>query len=235
MGSDHYFHPEFGWLAPASRLRRELRVGFFSMLFGLSIGAVAVGALSVGSRDAGTNSVSPVASRGVVAPLITTEALPTSGSGNKRPEAAGIIIDQARTKNEGSTRDAIKPDTASTQAGNSGRKNAKTACDVNKSGCLENARRASVRGGVGSPAANDGPAIARVPLGRAEASTGIQGSGRSDVAAQVSLAPERTKPPALQQDLATKDRSNSKAMSRVGRADVRDSSSSPLGFWDWSR
>src|SRR5262249_2487105 len=106
MGSDHYFHPEFGWLAPTSRLRRELRVGFFSMLFGMSIGGIAVGALSVGSRDAGTNSVSPVSSRGV-APLITTEALP-SGSGNRRPEAARINTDQTRTKNGGSTRDPIK-------------------------------------------------------------------------------------------------------------------------------
>jgi hypothetical protein len=235
MGSDHYFHPEFGWLAPTSRLRRELRVGLFSMLFGMSIGAIAVSALSVGSRDAGTNSVSPVAIRGVVAPSITTEASP-NGSGNKRREAASTNIDQTRTNKEVSTSDSIKPVTASAHLGTSSPKNAKTVCDGNKSGCLEDARRASGQGGVRSPAENNGPAIARVPLGRAEASTGVlQGSGRSDVAAQGSLAPERTTPPTLQQDLATKDRPNSKAMSRVGRADVRDSSSSSLGFWDWSR
>jgi hypothetical protein len=175
-----------------------------------------------------------VATRGVVAPSITTEASP-NGAGNKRPGAGSINIDQTRINNEVSTSDPIKPVTASTQPGNSDRKNAKTACDGNKFGCLENARRASGRAGVASPAANDGPAIARVPLGRAEASTGIQGSGRSDVAAQGSLAPERTTPPALRQDWATKDRPNSNAISRVGRADARDSSSSPLGFWDWSR
>ena len=235
MGSDHYFHPEFGWLAPTSRFRRELRVGFFSMLFGMSIGAIAVGALSAGSRDAGTNSVSPVATRGVVAPLITTEALP-SGSGNKRPEAVSINIDQTRTKNEVSTRDPIKPVTASTQPGNSDGRNAKTACDGNKFACLENARRAGGRGGAGTPAANDGPLIARVPLGRAEPSIGtLQAGGRSSVAGQQSVAPERATQPALPQDLATMDRPNSNAKSRVGRADVRDSSSSPLRFWDWSR
>jgi len=232
MGSDHYFHPEFGWLAPTSRFRRELRVGFFSMLFGMSVGAIAVGALSIGSRDAGTNSVSPVAIRGVVAPSIITGASP-NGSGNKGREAASTNIDQTRTNKEVSTSDPIKPVTTSTHLGTSSRENAKAACDGNKSGCLEDARRASGQGGMRSPAENNGPAIARVPLGRAEASTGVlQGSGRSNVAAQGSQAPERTTPPALQQDLAT---TNSNARSRVGRADVRDSSSSPLGFWDWSR
>jgi hypothetical protein len=247
MGSDLYYHPEFGWLAPTSRFRRELRVGFLSMLFGLSMGAIAVGALSVGGRDAGTHSASPVGTRDVVAPSITTEAAP-NGSGYNR-DAASINIDQTRTNNEVSARDTIKPDTASTQP----------------------ARRASGRGGVGSPAANDGPAISRVPLGPAEPSISIlQTGGRSSVAAQQSVAPERTTPPTFQQDLATMDRNakshNKKpqktvtsqpqrpeaaedyrritadrtsdvdgSRTRAGRAPIRDSSSSPLGFWDWSR
>jgi hypothetical protein len=249
MGSDHY-HPEFGWLAPTSRFRRELRVGFLSMLFGLSMGAIAVGALSVGGRDARTHSASPVGTRDVVAPSITTEAPPNGSSYNREP--ASINIDQTRTNNEVRTRDPIKPDTASTQPGN--------------------ARRASGRGGVGSPAANDGPPIARVPLGRAESSIGtLQAGGRSSVAAQQSVGAERTTPPTLRQDLATMDRPNSNATShnkrktatsqpqrpeaaedyrrimadrtsdvddsrtRVGRAPIPNSSSSPLGFWDWSR
>jgi hypothetical protein len=112
-----------------------------------------------------------------------------------------------------------------------GRANAGTACGGNKVGCLDNMRRAS-----GRPAANDGPAIARTPLGQAEALTGmIQGSGRTDVAAQCSIAPERTTAPTLEQDVARIDRPNSSAISRVGRSDVRGRSSSPPGFWDWSR
>jgi hypothetical protein len=51
MRSDHYLHPELGFLAPTARLRRELRVGLLSMLFGVGIGVVAVTALSLGSRD----------------------------------------------------------------------------------------------------------------------------------------------------------------------------------------
>jgi hypothetical protein len=43
---DRYVHPEFGLLSPTPRLRRELRVAFFSLLFGIGIGAAAVIALS---------------------------------------------------------------------------------------------------------------------------------------------------------------------------------------------
>jgi len=51
MRSDQYLHPELGFLAPTARLRRELRLGVLSMLFGVGIGVVAVTALSLGSRD----------------------------------------------------------------------------------------------------------------------------------------------------------------------------------------
>jgi hypothetical protein len=42
MHSEHYPHPEFGWLSPTARLRRELRTAFFSALFGIGIGAAAM-------------------------------------------------------------------------------------------------------------------------------------------------------------------------------------------------
>jgi hypothetical protein len=46
MHSDRYVHPEFGLFWPTPRLRRELRMAFFSLLFGIGIGAAAVIALS---------------------------------------------------------------------------------------------------------------------------------------------------------------------------------------------
>lgn len=46
MHSDYYAHPEFGFLSPTPRLRRELRTAFFSVLFGIGIGAAAMIALS---------------------------------------------------------------------------------------------------------------------------------------------------------------------------------------------
>jgi hypothetical protein len=46
MHSDHYLHPEFGCLSPTPRLQRELRTAFFSVLFGIGIGAAAMIALN---------------------------------------------------------------------------------------------------------------------------------------------------------------------------------------------
>jgi hypothetical protein len=52
MRSDRYVHPEFGLLSPTPRLRRELRMTFFSVMLGIGIGAAAVIALSGNkSRD----------------------------------------------------------------------------------------------------------------------------------------------------------------------------------------
>jgi hypothetical protein len=46
MHSERYVHPEFGFLSPTPRLRRDLRTTFLSLLFGIGIGAAAVIALS---------------------------------------------------------------------------------------------------------------------------------------------------------------------------------------------
>jgi hypothetical protein len=271
MDSDRYFHPEFGWLAPARRLRRELRVGFFSMLFGMGVGVVAAIALMIGTRDQGTTSVSPVAARRVVPASVSTE-VSQDAPGKNGSVGLSINAVRARIGNEVSPSEPIKPDTANTPVGNSDRKNDETACDRNKFACLKETRRAGRRGVAGPPAANEGPPIASIPIGRAPTGM-LQGTGRSDIAAG-ELTPERTTPSIFQQDLATTERSNSNAMShkksqktaptqrpqqhqepienyrrvtadwtngvdenrpRVGRAYARDSSSSPLGFWDWSR
>ena len=66
MRSEHYVHPEFGCFAPAPRLRRELRVGLLSMLFGMGLGVAAVTALSSGSRDHDGVSAPSIRSAGAV-------------------------------------------------------------------------------------------------------------------------------------------------------------------------
>jgi hypothetical protein len=65
MRSDHYFHPEFGLLSPTPRLRRELRVVFFSAVFGIAIGAAAVIALS-GNKTSDDAQVSGVTSASII-------------------------------------------------------------------------------------------------------------------------------------------------------------------------
>jgi hypothetical protein len=51
MNLNHYAHPEFGYLCPAPRLRRDLSVAFFALLFGASVGAVTAIALYTEDRD----------------------------------------------------------------------------------------------------------------------------------------------------------------------------------------
>ena len=65
MHSDRYVHPEFGLLSPTPRLRRELRMAFFSVLFGIAIGAAAVIALS-GNKPADDARVSELSSASVI-------------------------------------------------------------------------------------------------------------------------------------------------------------------------
>jgi hypothetical protein len=51
MPSTDYLHPEFGYFGPGPRLRRDLKVACFSLLFGVMAGAVVIAAL--GGRDDG--------------------------------------------------------------------------------------------------------------------------------------------------------------------------------------
>jgi hypothetical protein len=46
MHWERYVHPEFGFLSPTPRLRRDLRTALLSLLFGIGIGATAMIALS---------------------------------------------------------------------------------------------------------------------------------------------------------------------------------------------
>jgi hypothetical protein len=56
---NQYTHPEFGFLSPAPRLRRELRLGFLAGLFGSVIGAAGVIVLSTGDSNYKPTSASP--------------------------------------------------------------------------------------------------------------------------------------------------------------------------------
>jgi hypothetical protein len=57
-------HPEFGLLSPTPRLRRDLRMVFFSVLLGTAIGAAAVIAFS-GNKTADEAQVSGLRYRSV--------------------------------------------------------------------------------------------------------------------------------------------------------------------------
>jgi hypothetical protein len=153
MYSDRYVHPEFGLLSPTPRFRRELRTVFFSVLFGIGIGAAAVVALSGNNNgdDAGV-------SHGVSSASVVSD---------NSPQAADI-------KKEANKDHTSKPDGSTAEAKINGSKaeantNAATTCEGNNSSCNAPPPAAKPRG-LRVPAANDALAIARAPLGRSDAS-----------------------------------------------------------------
>jgi hypothetical protein len=73
MHSDRYVHPEFGFLSPTPQLRRELRMAFFSVLFGIGIGAAAVIALN-GSNNLDEPRASHEMSSAPQAPSVSRNA-----------------------------------------------------------------------------------------------------------------------------------------------------------------
>src|SRR5262249_31609849 len=96
MRSDRYVHPEFGLLSPTPRLRRELRMAFFSVLLGIAIGAAAVIALS-GNKTADDAQESGLSSASVISEL-PTEAV--SGNGVKEDHASTSDGTKAQVNSE---------------------------------------------------------------------------------------------------------------------------------------
>jgi hypothetical protein len=162
MHSDRYVHPEFGFFSPTPRLRRELRTAFFSVLFGTGIGAAAVIAL-----NGNNNTDDAQAPRGVNAGSVAASAIM-----EEPPDAQ-----------------TSKPDGSSADANSKNRTNATTTCEGNKAACLNISLPAAKPRGMRVPAANDALAIARVPLGRSDASAGMTSTGPSTSSERV---PERS-------------------------------------------
>jgi hypothetical protein len=76
MRSEHDIHPEFGWLAPGPRLRRELRIAFFSALIGLAIGAMTESSVRVEYGPG--NAASPAGTKATVAASPVPQSPPSA-------------------------------------------------------------------------------------------------------------------------------------------------------------
>jgi hypothetical protein len=204
MRSDHYLHPEFGCLSPTPRLRRELRTAFFSVLFGIGIGAAAMIAL-----NGNHNTDDAPVPRGVNAGAIAASAI------MEPPDAvpSDNSLQAARVEDEVNRGQTSKPDGSSADANSKNRTNAKTTCEGNDAACLNIPLPAAKPRGMRVPAANDALAIARVPLGRSDASAGMTSPGPS---ASSDRAPERsTARPSQQRNAedAAADQPDSKRLS----------------------
>jgi hypothetical protein len=258
MHSDYYAHPEFGFLSPTPRLRRELRTAFFSVLFGIGIGAAAVIALS------GNNSSddAPLTHAGSSASVMSEQ--PTElGLSYNSPQAPGI--DEKELNKEHTS----KPDGSTPEANSENHKtNATTTCDGNNSACLNVPSAAGKPRGMRMPAANDALAIGRAPLGRPDASAGMTSAAPSTSSQRVpedatasrsqqtavdqadsnrlshkrpkKIARSQNRPrqeaPSYREDRAAyRIGGGDGPVGELGRAYAHERSYGQRGFWDWSR
>jgi hypothetical protein len=169
--SARYVHPEFGYLCPTPRLRRELRVAVICMLLGTVIGASIVTLKS--GRDHNTDITYAMTHLGTSAVEATSapaaNVMPVGAeSGTIKTDVTAVDADKTdgkRTdprKNDASKNDASKSDAAKADAN-------KAACEDSTWTYLDGScipgkpRRVKVR------AATDRPAIAAAPLGRTAA------------------------------------------------------------------
>jgi hypothetical protein len=237
MRSDHYFHPEFGLLSPTPRLRRELRVVFFSAVFGIAIGAAAVIALS-GNKTSDDAQVSGVTSASIISDK-PTEAVDHT----KKSDGTKAQVDSETHK--------VKP---------------ATTCDGANPSCGTAPPPASNLRAMRKPAANEAVAVGRAPLGRpgapvempsvspsesSERALEKQTAVRSEVAAADAESPDHLvdkKPPKNSRNRSRERAANYRdsGISRTGRGHYRPAgeldrayalggSHAAKGFWDWSR
>jgi hypothetical protein len=243
MHSDRYVHPDFGLLSPTPRLRRELRMAFFSLLFGIGIGAAAVIALS-GNNTADDARVP----HGVGSASIIREDRTEPVLSYKSPQAIEKELNKDHTG---------EPDRSTADANSENHKpKATTTCEGNNLSCGNKARAKR------TPAANEALAIGRAPLGRSDASAGMisaaplesseqaQSTGSEAAAAADRLNSDRP----MNKKLHVRDRPpqgapdyrEGRGASRISRGYNRpagaldrayalDRSNGSRGFWEWSQ
>lgn len=144
-----YLHPEFGGFCPSSRLRRDLRIVVFSVLFGVTAGAAGMIRLTA-SHSPATPNVVEVVSSGITDKDVSKETRSGLG-GASNGQASGVGMDQGVLSSQ--EVGEAKRSTSACLGATSGRD-----CSFFKQ------RSVRVR------AINDGPATARVAFGRIAAS-----------------------------------------------------------------
>ena len=163
MPSAYYVHPEFGYLAPTSRWRRDLKVAAISIFFGAIAGA---GGLTVliadhnGKTDVPSTSKTDVPSTSMRVEASTAE--PRSDPGPAQPTQQASRPSLPTTETTPGTVGGAKPAPPETD----GKSNAAKPDAGAASGSLR--------------AANEAPAIGRTPVDRSTASSVPAASGSDD-------------------------------------------------------
>jgi hypothetical protein len=234
MPSERYVHPEFGFLAPTPRLRRDLRTALLSLLLGIGIGAAAVIALSGNNEGDDTQGVS---SRSV------TEEPTETVLRHNSPQAAGP---EKRVNKENTS----KPDGSTAETNSENRKtDATKTCEGNNSGCPNVPIPAGKPEGTQMPAAfGRTSATGSIPSETAsERSTAGPFEDRAGGApesnplthkksSETARNPQpRQHAPKYPEGRAEISRGYNKPVGKLGRAYSLDRSLGQTGFWDWSR
>jgi hypothetical protein len=260
MRSDYYIHPEFGYLAPTGRFRRELKVGLLSVLFGMATGVAAVSGISLGSREHDRHSEPSAAAHGIVAGSPIHEE---GSDGSRKVAPAGASEPSTQNADSNIAASNSKPDPSTGRIRNSAL-TVKEACQGNvDASCSSKGEHTGSRP-RSLPRITGSPAIARLPLGRSGPSSSgtSQSDVRPDLAPATPLAKQlpapagtergKQKKKALSQNASrhfeinsANSREDSENIStaraeesqtrRLGRRSARDSSGHPRGFWAWSR
>jgi hypothetical protein len=236
MHSERYVHPEFGFLSPTPRLRRDLRMALLSLLFGIGIGAAAVIALSGNNNGDETQGPHEVSSGSA-----TSEEPTETVMRHDSPQAPGLEkrVNKGHTsKSEGSTAEA-KSENRKTHA--------TTACEASNSGCP------NVPVPAGKPGGTQMPATVGTTLATAAAPSASEHSIADRSQDRAGDPPEsnplthkkfsktardprpRQHAPNYREDRVVISRGYDKPAGEPGRAYSLDRSFGQKGFWDWSR
>jgi hypothetical protein len=230
MLSDRYVHPEFGLLSPTPRLRRELRMAFFSVLIGIAIGAAAVIALR------GNETPSEARVSGVSA--ASSEQATEAALGNEVKGHEAQVNSENDKPNSTTPCEGANPSCGTTPP-HAGRLRVMRKPAANEAVAIGRAPL----GRPGAPA----EMLSLAPSDSPERALARSAAGSSEEAAADPGNPDRLmdkKPPksAGSRPRAAKDR----GVSRIGRGHYKptreldrayalDRSYDPKGFWDWSR
>ena len=236
MSSARYLHPEFGYLAPTSRWRRDLKVAVVSIFFGAIAGASGLAVL-MADRDLKTDGAATTARVEVPETQSVSEPSPTAQPAAQASRASLPSTEAAPTPTDGANAarldtdgkaNAAKPDASGAAA-------SKAACDDSTWAYLDGKCVAQDKPRKRLRAANDAPAIGSAPVGRstppsapaASSSDDPQGSASPPGAVQANPADAAapTEPPAPSAAPAKKPQKTARSHSRRRDQDSERSSS----------
>jgi hypothetical protein len=89
-----YVHPEFGWICPEPRLRRDVRVASYSLVCGAVIGAAAVCVLTVSDHGGSSQFAASPVETPVIAGMAPAPSRDSSGQEVRQPASASVTSNQ---------------------------------------------------------------------------------------------------------------------------------------------